>query len=96
MIGYTYGQQAYKLLDMERRTIISSQHVTFDEIRTIPEADLAPWNDPTVEGQWEGLLARHLCLPEHNHDDDDHRHPPNPRPVGDENMAQENVPERPE
>ena len=27
MIGYTYGQQAYKLLDIECRIIISSRHV---------------------------------------------------------------------
>ncbi|KIJ07467.1 hypothetical protein PAXINDRAFT_90365, partial [Paxillus involutus ATCC 200175] len=86
LIGYTYGQQAYKLLDMERQTIISSRHVTFDEIGTVLEADSTPWNDPTVEGQWEGLLPRHLHLLEHNHDDDDQR-PPNPRPVGDEDMA---------
>ncbi|KIK73700.1 hypothetical protein PAXRUDRAFT_73368, partial [Paxillus rubicundulus Ve08.2h10] len=60
MIGYIYGQQAYKLLDVERRTIISSRHVTFDETvpytGTISACDLAPWNVPTVEGQWEGLL----------------------------------------
>ncbi|KIK73364.1 hypothetical protein PAXRUDRAFT_79295, partial [Paxillus rubicundulus Ve08.2h10] len=49
---------AYKLLDVERRTIISSRHVTFDETGTISTHDLAPWNAPTVEGQWEGLLPR--------------------------------------
>ncbi|KIK75117.1 hypothetical protein PAXRUDRAFT_173756 [Paxillus rubicundulus Ve08.2h10] len=58
MIGYTYGQQAYKLLDIEHWTTISSQHVTFDKTRTISTHDLAMWNVPTVEGQWEGLLPR--------------------------------------
>ena len=97
MIGYTYGQQAYKLLEIEHQTIISSRHVTFNETRTIPEAELAPWNNPTVEGQWEGLLPEHLHLAEHSHkdDDDDGQHPPNPRPVGDQDIAQANVPEWP-
>ena len=31
LLEYTYGQQAYKLLDLECRTISSSHHVTFDE-----------------------------------------------------------------
>ena len=64
MIGYTYGQQAYKLLDLECRTIISSHHVTFDESGTISRVESAPWNAPTVEGRWEGLI------PEHDDDDD--------------------------
>ncbi|KIK72154.1 hypothetical protein PAXRUDRAFT_22331 [Paxillus rubicundulus Ve08.2h10] len=51
-------QQAYKLLDVECRTTISSRHVTFDKTGTISARDLAPWNVPTVEGQWEGLLLR--------------------------------------
>ncbi|KAF8429848.1 hypothetical protein L210DRAFT_3323458, partial [Boletus edulis BED1] len=67
MIGYTHGQQAYKLLDIKRRTIISSRHVTFDESGTISGAESAPWNTPAVEGQWEGLI------PEQDHDDDDHQ-----------------------
>ncbi|KIK91810.1 hypothetical protein PAXRUDRAFT_148678 [Paxillus rubicundulus Ve08.2h10] len=58
MIGYTYRQQAYKLLDTKCQIIISSQHVTFSETRTISTHDLALWNVPTVEGQWEGLLLR--------------------------------------
>ena len=93
MIGYTYGQQAYKLLDIEHRTIISSRHIIFDETRSVSEAESAPWNHSTVEGQWEGLLPEHLCQSEHNHnnDDDDGQCPPNPRPVGDPNMAQEDV-----
>ena len=97
MIGYTYGQQAYKLLDIERRTIISSRHVIFDETGSVSEAESAPWNDPTVEGQWEGLLPEHLHRPEHNtnDDDDDGQFPPTPRPVGDQDMAQEDAPERP-
>jgi len=87
MIGYTYGQQAYKLLDIERRTILSSRHVTFNESGTISGVESAPWNTPTVEGQWEGLVPEHLCEPEDDHDG--HRRPvgvippPNPRPVGD-------------
>ena len=98
MIGYTYGQQAYKLLDIERRTIISSQHVIFDRTGSVLEAELAPWNDLTVEGQWEGLLPEHLRQPEHkpnDDDDDDGQRPPNPRPVGDQDMAQKDAPERP-
>ncbi|KIK72455.1 hypothetical protein PAXRUDRAFT_21969, partial [Paxillus rubicundulus Ve08.2h10] len=75
MIGYTYGQQAYKLLDVERRTIISSRHVTFDETGTISTRDLAPWNVPTVEGQWEGLLPRQ-CKVEH---EDAEEETPDPR-----------------
>ena len=71
MIGYTDGQQAYKLLDIECQTIISSRHVTFDETRTVPEAESASWNNPTVEEQWEGLLPGHLHLAEHSHEDDD-------------------------
>ncbi|KIK76323.1 hypothetical protein PAXRUDRAFT_170278, partial [Paxillus rubicundulus Ve08.2h10] len=51
-------EQSYKLLDVECRTIISSQHVTFDEAGNISAHNLAPWNVPTVEGQWEGLLPR--------------------------------------
>ena len=66
MIGYTYGQQAYKLLDIEHRTIISSRHVIFDETGSVSEAESTPWNDPSVEGQWEGLLPEHLRRPEHN------------------------------
>ena len=61
MIGYTYGQQAYKLLDIEHRTIISSQHVTFDETGTIPEAESAPWHNLAVEEQWEGLFQS-ICV----------------------------------
>ena len=97
MIGYTYGQQAYKLLDIECRTIISSRHIIFDETRSVSEVESAPWNDPTVKGQCEGLLPEHLCRPEHNHDDDndDGQCPPNPRPVGDPNMAQEDAPKQP-
>ena len=30
MIGYTHGQQAYKLLDLKRRTVFSSRHVRFN------------------------------------------------------------------
>ncbi|KIK99418.1 hypothetical protein PAXRUDRAFT_132079, partial [Paxillus rubicundulus Ve08.2h10] len=66
-IGYTYGQQAYKPLtkyNIECQTVISSHHVTFDEARAILAHDLAPWNVPTVEGQWEGLLLRQH-KPEH-------------------------------
>ncbi|KIK75029.1 hypothetical protein PAXRUDRAFT_174050, partial [Paxillus rubicundulus Ve08.2h10] len=57
-------EQSYKLLDVKCWTIISSQHVTFDETGTISTHDLAPWNAPTVEGQWEGLLPRQ-CEAEH-------------------------------
>ncbi|KIK74301.1 hypothetical protein PAXRUDRAFT_85832, partial [Paxillus rubicundulus Ve08.2h10] len=64
MISYTYGQQAYKLLDVEHQTTISSWHITFDETGTISACDLAAWNVPTVEGQWEGLLPRQ-CKAEH-------------------------------
>src|SRR5438445_13561385 len=37
MIGYMYGQQAYKLLELQRRTVFSSRHVKFDESGTISE-----------------------------------------------------------
>ncbi|KIK93776.1 hypothetical protein PAXRUDRAFT_144321 [Paxillus rubicundulus Ve08.2h10] len=49
MISYTYGQQAYKLLDSECQTIISSWYVTFDKTRTISAHNLALWSVPTVE-----------------------------------------------
>ena len=51
MIRYTYGQQAYKLLDIEHQNVVSSQHVIFDETGTISGTESAPWNDSTVEGQ---------------------------------------------
>ncbi|KIK77733.1 hypothetical protein PAXRUDRAFT_86211, partial [Paxillus rubicundulus Ve08.2h10] len=35
-----------------------NRHITFDETRTISARDLVPWNVPTIEGQWEGLLPR--------------------------------------
>ena len=66
--GYTYGQQAYKLLDIEHQTIISSRHVTFDKTGTILEAESAPWHNLAVEGQWEGLLPEHMRQLEHHHD----------------------------
>ena len=76
MIRYTYGQQAYKLLDIECQNIISSQHVIFDETGTISGTESAPWNDPTVEGQLEGLIPEHLHQPEDDHtDEEDHRRP---------------------
>ena len=93
MIGFTYGQQADKLLDIERRTIISSRHVTFDETGTILEAESAPWHDLAVEGQWEGLLPEHLHQLEHYHDDDDDKCPPNPKPVRDEGIVEVNIPD---
>ncbi|KIK78972.1 hypothetical protein PAXRUDRAFT_84432, partial [Paxillus rubicundulus Ve08.2h10] len=49
---------AYKLLDVKCHTIISNWHITFDETGTISTHNLAPWNVPTVERQWEGLLPR--------------------------------------
>jgi len=87
MIGYTYSQQAYKLLDIEHWTILSSRHVTFDESGTISGVESTPWNAPAIEEQWEGLVPEHLRELEDNHND--HRRPvgvippPNPRPVGD-------------
>ena len=93
MIRYTYGQQAYKLLDIECQNIISSQHVIFDETGTISGTESAPWNDPTVEGQLEGLIPEHLHQPEDDHtDEEDHRRP-NHRPVGDKDI-QLNIPEQ--
>ncbi|KIK75101.1 hypothetical protein PAXRUDRAFT_173812, partial [Paxillus rubicundulus Ve08.2h10] len=41
-----------------------NRHVTFDETGTISACNLAPWNVPTIEGQWEGLLPRQ-CKAEH-------------------------------
>ncbi|KIK78668.1 hypothetical protein PAXRUDRAFT_163357, partial [Paxillus rubicundulus Ve08.2h10] len=41
-----------------------NRHITFDETMTISAHDLALWNVPTVEGQWEGLLLRQ-CEVEH-------------------------------
>ena len=93
MIRYTYGQQAYKLLDIEHRNIISSWHVIFDEIGTVSGTESAPWNDPTVEGQWEGLIPEHLCQPEDDHTDEEDHHRPNHRPVGDKDI-QLNIPEQ--
>ncbi|KAF8835330.1 hypothetical protein BDN67DRAFT_913218, partial [Paxillus ammoniavirescens] len=58
VIGYTYGQQAYKLLDVECWTVISSCHITFNETGIIPACNFAPWNIHTVKGQWEGLILR--------------------------------------
>ena len=81
MIGYTYGQQAYKLLDLECHTIISSCHVAYDESGTISGVESAPWNAPAVEGQWEGLIPDHLHKSE-DQDDDDHHLLPNAGPVG--------------
>ena len=60
MLGYTHGQQAYKLLDIERHTIISSHHVTFNESGVISGAESTSWTTLTVEGQWEGLIPIHL------------------------------------
>jgi len=87
MIGYTYGQQAYKLLDIEHQTILSSHNVTFNKPGTISRVESASWNTPAVEGQWEGLVPEHL----HKLEDDHNGHhrpvgvipPPNPGPVGD-------------
>ena len=86
MIGYTYGQHAYKLLDIEHQNIISSWHVIFDETGTISGTESAPWNNPTVEGQWEGLIPEHHCQPEDNHTDEEDHHQPNHRPVGDKEI----------
>ena len=94
MTGYTYGQQAYKLLDLEHCTIISSCHVTFDESGTISGVESAPWNTPAVEGQWEGLIPDHLHEPE-DQDDDDHHSLPNAGPVGGILAPSQNIPERP-
>ena len=82
MIGYMYRQQAYKLFNIEGQNIISSQCVIFDETGTISGTESAPWNDPTVEGQWEGLILEHLCQPEDNHTDEEDHSWPNHRPVG--------------
>ena len=70
MLGYTYGQQAYKLLDLEQQTIISSRHVTFDESGTISDAESTPWKATTQE-QLEGLLLRCSHQPEHIGNEDD-------------------------
>ncbi|KIK92508.1 hypothetical protein PAXRUDRAFT_147158, partial [Paxillus rubicundulus Ve08.2h10] len=35
-----------------KEQFISSYHVTFDKARVVPAHELAPWNFPTVEGQW--------------------------------------------
>ena len=70
MLGYTYGQQAYILLDLEQQTIISSHHVTFDESGTISDAESTPWKATTQE-QWEGLLLRYSHQPEHIGNEDD-------------------------
>ena len=68
MLGYTHGQQAYKLLDMEHCTIISSCYVTFNESRVISRVESTPWNTPTVERQWEGLIPIYLHDSEDNDD----------------------------
>ncbi|KIK79222.1 hypothetical protein PAXRUDRAFT_85742, partial [Paxillus rubicundulus Ve08.2h10] len=47
-----------------------NQHVTFDKTRTISARNLAPWNVPTVEGQWEQLLPRQ-CKAEHKDEEEE-------------------------
>ena len=48
MIGYTHGKQAYKLLDLKRRTVFSSRHVRFNEEATLAPSETNPWNTHTT------------------------------------------------
>ena len=70
MLGYIYGQQAYKLLDLEQRTIISSCHITFDESGTISDKESTPWKATTQE-QWEELFLTCSHQPKHIGNEDD-------------------------
>jgi hypothetical protein len=85
MLGYTHGQQAYQLLDLKQQTIISSQHVIFDEDSTFTGDELAPWILNLSNGQWEGLSNWLGQTPENTIDegDDDKELPrPNSEAVG--------------
>ena len=68
LLGYMYRQQAYKLFDLEHRSVISSRHVTFNESKRISDANSTPWQN-FIKEQWEGLLSKHLHQPEHNRDE---------------------------
>ncbi|KAI6146671.1 hypothetical protein BKA82DRAFT_166939 [Pisolithus tinctorius] len=56
MIGYTHGQQAYKLLDLQKCTVFSSWHVRFDESGSLSLLELRPWTPDPTGKQWEGLV----------------------------------------
>ena len=60
MIGYTHGQQAYKLLDLKHCTVFSSRHVWFNEEATLAPSETNPWNTHTTGNEWEGLTP--ACL----------------------------------
>ena len=60
MIGYTHGQQAYKLLDLKHCTVFSSWHVQFNEEATLAPSETNPWNTHTTGDKWEGLTL--ACL----------------------------------
>ena len=60
MIGYTHGQHAYKLLDLQKRTMISSRHVHFNETGTLDPSETAPWAANPTGNQWEGLTPAWL------------------------------------
>ena len=64
MIRYTHGQQAYKLLDLKHHTVFSSQHVQFNEEKTLAPSKTNPWNTHTTGNAWEGLTLAHLHVPE--------------------------------
>ena len=51
LLGYEYGKEAYRLLDVATWKIFSSQHVTFNKNGKIPD-DLAE----STQFQWEDLF----------------------------------------
>ena len=60
MIGYTHGQHAYKLLDLQKHTVISSRHVHFNETGTLDPSETAPLAANPTGNQWEGLTPARL------------------------------------
>ena len=75
MIRYTHGQQAYKLLDLKRRTVFSSRHVRFNEEATLAPSETNPWNTHTTGNEWEGLTPARLHIPENTYPDVDDDEP---------------------
>ena len=86
MIGYTHGQHAYKLLDLQKCTVISSRHVRFNETETLDPFETTPWAANPTGNQWEGLTPARLHTkldPTPTDDDEEDQGPPKPaEPVG--------------
>ena len=71
MIGYTHGQQVYKLLDLKCCTVFSSRHVWFNEEEALAPSETNPWNTHTTDNTWEGLTPAHLHILENTYPDVD-------------------------